>query len=77
MKTEQQLTLLIEVSFEGKGHERESLCVDVTLSDTNPSDEDIASAVYEEVLEHLQKHPRQVPEPTRCDKTVDMFGGEP
>ena len=74
---EQQLMLVIEVGFEGAGNERPSLCVDVTLSDTNPSDEDIASAVYEEVLEHLQKHPRRVPEQTRCDKTVDMFGGEP
>ncbi len=74
---EQQLTLLVEVDFEGAGHERPSLCVNMTLSDTNPSDEDIASAVYEEVLEHLQKHPRRVPEQTRCDKTVDMFGGEP
>lgn len=73
---EQQLTLLVEVNFEGAGHEREPMGLNLTLSDTNPSDEDIASAIYDEVLEHLQKHPRQVPETTRCDKTVDMFGGE-
>jgi len=73
---EQQLTLLVEVHFQGEGHEREPMGLNLTLSDTNPSDEDIAGAVYDEVLEHLQKHPRQVPEQTRCDKTVDMFGGE-
>lgn len=73
---EQQLRLLVEVDFEGAGHERPSLCVDMTLSDASPSDEDIASAVYEEVLDHLKRHPRQEPEQTRCDKTVDMFGGE-
>lgn len=73
---EQQLTLMIEVDFDGAGHQRPPLCVSLTLSNTSPSDEDIASEVYHEVLEHLQKHPRQVPEQTRCDKTVDMFGGE-
>jgi hypothetical protein len=48
-----KVTLLISIDFTGPGQERESLCVNLTPHQDNPSDEHIADMIREEVLEHL------------------------
>jgi hypothetical protein len=58
-----KLTMLINIDFQGIGHERESVCVNLTLHNETPSDEEIADFVRDEVLNHLQEFPAEVVNP--------------
>ncbi len=57
-----KVTISIDIEFKGDGQEREGLCVNLTLHQDNPSDDQIAQAIYDEVTQHLYENPRDADE---------------
>lgn len=53
-----KISMDISVWFCGEGQERAPLQVSLTLNAEDPTDEEIAEAVREEVAEHLAANPK-------------------
>ncbi len=71
--------ICVSVEFYRDGFTRESFDLDLTFTRDRVSDDDLAEAVRDALVEHMEDHPffPNSPAPERCDKTIDMFGVAP
>lgn len=51
-----KLRMIIQIDFIGGMKDREPLCVEIEMDKKNPSDEEIADLLRNEVIEHFERN---------------------